>query len=389
LVVILGAVLAVVVLGGLVGVALTRSGPSQRTITATFAETPGLYPGNHVDVLDMPVGKITAIHPTGTGVNVVMQVPASLKIPAGAQAILEAPQVVNDRYVQLQPVYRGGPVMADHATIPVERTSTPLSTDQIFRSLDGLLTSLGPTAGDTKGALGSLITTLNAQLGGQGTNLHNTLQSTSQAVSALAADSPQLAATLNNLSSFVTTLAANAGTYQSFADNLNGAASELNADRTSLASALSGLQQTLAQVTAFIRANGGNLKGAMDNLQTATAVVAQNQAALAQGIHLLPLAAQNTVNAIRSGPQGTAIYARFDPMPAAKLFTDAICGSSAAQGYRTARTVYYGVGQPHSQDTTMDDICLGGESVASYSIPPGQATGPDMSLQAVFAGGHP
>ena len=52
-------------------------GPSPMTITARFATAPGLYPGNSVDVLGMPVGTVTKVTPGPTYVTVVMQVPAT------------------------------------------------------------------------------------------------------------------------------------------------------------------------------------------------------------------------------------------------------------------------------------------------------------------------
>jgi len=52
----------------------------------------------------MPVGEVTKVTPGPTYVTVVMQLPATTDLPAGAQAFLMAPQVVNDRYVQLNPL---------------------------------------------------------------------------------------------------------------------------------------------------------------------------------------------------------------------------------------------------------------------------------------------
>ena len=56
------AALLVALLG--VGItALVTSGGSSMTISARFATAPGLYTGNAVDVLGMPVGTVTKITP--------------------------------------------------------------------------------------------------------------------------------------------------------------------------------------------------------------------------------------------------------------------------------------------------------------------------------------
>ncbi|HEX4161685.1 MAG TPA: MlaD family protein, partial [Acidimicrobiales bacterium] len=61
------------------------------TVTADFTEAPGVYVGNHVDVLGIPVGTVTAVTPHPTFVSVVMQVDSGVKLPANAIAALMAP----------------------------------------------------------------------------------------------------------------------------------------------------------------------------------------------------------------------------------------------------------------------------------------------------------
>ncbi len=114
------AAVAVLVIAIVVGaiVALAGSGPSQMTITALFSTAPGLYLGNQVKILGMPVGTVTKVTPGPRYVTVQMQVPTSVPIPADAQALIMAPQVVNDRYVQLNPAYSAGPRMKNDAVIP-------------------------------------------------------------------------------------------------------------------------------------------------------------------------------------------------------------------------------------------------------------------------------
>ena len=141
------AVIVAALLVALIGVgiaALVTNGGSSMTISARFATAPGLYTGNSVDVLGMPVGKVTKITPGPTYVTVVMQVPSSTPIPARADALVMAPQVVNDRYVQLNPGYTGGPRIQDNAVIPMSRTAVPISVDGIVDSLDQLARALGP-----------------------------------------------------------------------------------------------------------------------------------------------------------------------------------------------------------------------------------------------------
>ena len=167
------AVLCLLIIGGIV--ALVTGGASPMTISARFATAPGLYPGNSVDILGMPVGKVTEVTPGPSSVTVVMQVPAGTPIPAGAEALLMAPQVVNDRYVQLNPAYNGGQRMQDGAVIPTSRTAVPISVDEIVDSLDQLAVALGPNGANAHGALSDFVASSAHAFGGDGAALHSTL----------------------------------------------------------------------------------------------------------------------------------------------------------------------------------------------------------------------
>ncbi len=86
-----------------------------------------------------------------------------------------APQVVNDRYVQLNPAYSGGPRMQDDAVIPLSRTAVPISVDEIVDSLDQLARALGPNGANAHGALSGFVASSAHAFGGDGAALHSTL----------------------------------------------------------------------------------------------------------------------------------------------------------------------------------------------------------------------
>ena len=82
------------------------------TVTAHFTRAVGLYPGSQVRVLGVPVGTVRSVTPEGATVRVVLDVDADQKVPADAKAAVMSPSLVSDRYVQLLPVWTGGPAMA-------------------------------------------------------------------------------------------------------------------------------------------------------------------------------------------------------------------------------------------------------------------------------------
>ena len=83
--------------------AATAPRPSSRTSRATIS----VYEGSDVRVLGVPVGTVTRVEPTGTDVTVTMAYDDDVKLPADAKAVIIAPSVVGDRYVQLTPAYSG------------------------------------------------------------------------------------------------------------------------------------------------------------------------------------------------------------------------------------------------------------------------------------------
>ena len=132
----IGAALAVV--AAVVGIGWWYLGPSEDTITVTaqFDSASGLYEGNVVAVLGMPVGKITKINAKGGYVEVEFTVDRHVKVPATAQAVTVSTSILTDRQIELTPAYRGGPVLENHDTIGLTRTKTPVEFSRVLGVLD-------------------------------------------------------------------------------------------------------------------------------------------------------------------------------------------------------------------------------------------------------------
>ena len=94
-------------------------GEEQKTLTAHFPRTISIYEGSEVRVLGVPVGKVDTVTPSGTDVVVTMSYDPAVKVPADAKAVIIAPSIVGDRFIQLTPAYRVG------TSSPTARSSTP------------------------------------------------------------------------------------------------------------------------------------------------------------------------------------------------------------------------------------------------------------------------
>jgi phospholipid/cholesterol/gamma-HCH transport system substrate-binding protein len=374
----------VAALAGLIVVLLVlavigRGGGRSNTITAEFAEAPGLYVGNRVDVLGIPVGHVTRVKVEPGGVSVTMKVPAGIKIPQQAEAVLMAPEVVNDRYVQLSPAYTGGPVIADGAQIPLERTVIPVSVDRIVNTLDQFAQLLGPQGANKTGALSDLLHSLALSFGGNGPELHSEVVSFSQAMSALAANPAQLTAVLNNLGNLTQAAAAHTGSYQSLAQDLASVSGSLAADSTDIASALSNLQTVFSQLASFVANNQSTIGASLTNLSTFASALAQQQQQLAHVIDVGPLALNNLSNAIDpNAPGGPALKGRYDGSGDSKGFVQQVCGNVLYRGLILATNP--------SAGTQLDVGCLLSSTLTALPTPPGASAGPDLSLGALVKG---
>jgi len=373
------AVILLVVVG-VVAIAVTRGGPT-RPLAVDFTEAPGLYVGNNVEVLGIPIGKITGVHPGPSMVVVDMRVRSNVPIPADSTAVLMAPEVVSDRFVQLSP-YSGGPTLPTGSTIPISRTVIPVSVDDVIGSLTELTAELGPNGANRNGALTKVLSNLATQFNGTGPTFHNAVVNLSQALQGVAQYSPQLTSLLNNLGSLSQALADNSGTYSSFAADLTAVSGVLASERSDLGSALSNLQQLLGNLTDFINTNGASLGGSVRNLDAVASTLASEQRTLAEVFDVTPLALQNTNAAIdTSAPGGPALRARFDALPDTQQIFSQICGDSAlrflvvlASGTET---------NPLTPASPIDTACSIGNALAALTPPPGSAQGPNLTLEAL------
>ena len=376
------AAVALLVSGAVGAVVVGVSGPPTRPLSARFSETPGLFVGNDVDVLGIRVGRVTGIEPGPGYVTVDMAVDRSVKLPAGASAILMAPEVVSDRFVQLGPAYTSGPTLPAGSVIPVARTDIPESVDTVIYELNQLAQQLGPEGANKNGALSALVHQLAVNFGPNGTDFHAAVVNFSQALNTLSANSTPLAGTLTNLGQLSQALANHSLDYQSFAANLAAVSKVLANDRLDVSTTLSSLQSLFANLTSFINADGAALGSSIGNLDAFAAALNAQQKALAQAYELAPLSLQNLDNAIsKSGPGAPSVVGRYDAVGTTPTLFNQVCGVSAlrflvilASGTQT---------NPLTKAGPNDTLCGIGNGLVALTPPPGAPTGPDLTLKAL------
>jgi phospholipid/cholesterol/gamma-HCH transport system substrate-binding protein len=289
-------VLPLVVVLALVAAAaitLLRS-DEQKTLTAHFPRTVSVYEGSDVRVLGVPVGKVVSVTPSGTDVAVEMAYDADVRLPADAEAVIVAPSIVGDRFIQITPVYEdGAKVLADSATLDLDRTSVPLELDQIYSSIDDLTVALGPNGANQDGALTDLLQTTAQNFAGQGAQFNQTIKDFGKLSATLDDNKDELFGSAAQLEEFINTLAENDETVRSFNDSLAGVSTMLADERQELSASLDNLSTALGEVSTFVKDNRDVLGRDIAGLNRVAKVLVKQRGALDEILKAGPLALNN------------------------------------------------------------------------------------------------
>lgn len=290
-------------------------------VSAYFDRTVGLYEGSSVRVLGIPVGSVTSVTPHGGDVRVDMSV--DTPVPANAGAVVIAPSLVSDRYVQLTPAYDSGEALRSGSVIPRSRTATPVELDELYDNLDELSTSLGPNGANKKGALSGLLDTAAANLDGNGKNLNDTVTRLSELAHTLEGSKGDMFATVRNLQSFTGMLARSDSQLREFYDRVSDVTGYLAEDSDDVANALSSLGGSLTKVKDFVRENRDQLTSNVDKLTGITGVLVDQRAALAEVLDVAPTGMTNFVNTYDAA--SASIQVRYNANELAHPLVQTLC----------------------------------------------------------------
>lgn len=278
--------------------------------SAMFTESIGIYPGSDVRILGVAVGTVDAVVPKGTAVEIDMHLDRGVSVRADTRAVIIAPSLVSDRYVQLTGVYDSGPKLADGTQIPLSRTATPVEIDDLSQSIVALTRALGPNGANRNGALADLLRVSAANLRGNGPAIKQMIDQFGRASATLAGSKKDLFKTLDNLATFTATLARDDGSVRGLNRSLSAVTRVLADDRQSFAAALRDLSRALATVKGFIDRNHNLISSNVHKLAVITETLTKERDSLAQALRAAPMAVDNLLNAY--DPQHNVLVGRGD-----------------------------------------------------------------------------
>jgi virulence factor Mce-like protein len=295
---------AVLVMGTVVLVRQWFFGP--KTITAFFTTATAVYPGDEVRVAGVRVGTIESVEPQASQAKVVLHVDRDVPIPIDAKAVIVAQNLVAARYVQLAPAYEStGPVMADGAVIPVDRTAVPVEWDEVKEQLMRLATDLGPKSDVSGTSVSRFIESAANALGGNGDKLRQAIAQLSGLGRILANGSGDIVGILKNLQAFVTALRDSNEQIVQFEDRFATLTSVLDGSKSDLDAALKDLSTAVGEVQRFVAGTRDQTAEQLQRLNNVVANLVDHKIDLENVLHVAPTAFSNGYN-IYNPNTGTA-----------------------------------------------------------------------------------
>ncbi|HWU32153.1 MAG TPA: MCE family protein [Marmoricola sp.] len=293
------ALVALVVAALCAGLLSSCSFSSKKTIYAEFPTAAGLFVGNDVGVLGVPVGTITAVTPEGGFVKVTMQIDSDQPIPQGAFATVVSRSVATDRYVELEPVFKSGEQqIADGGTVGnLDTNKVPVEFDQVLNTIGKFANQISGS-GAEKDAIGRFLNATSTTLAGRGELINQAIKSLGAAVNGVSQQRDNATSTLVALDGLTAKLAANQDTIKAFVTQVSRASSLLASERNNFRDAISSATKMINVVAQFAKDNRAQITLAVNQTNDVLRTVNSKSTEVGNILKLLPLATENLQRAI-------------------------------------------------------------------------------------------
>ncbi|HLR98355.1 MCE family protein [Mycolicibacillus parakoreensis] len=139
------AVIVAAAVGYIAGLGVRTGPPAARTeLSMVVDNLNGLVTGSRVLLRGVPVGAVTAVHPTTGGVTIDFYVEAAHPIPVDTVVRLDNLSALGEAFIGLFPRTAGGPVLTDGQLLDTEMVHRPLSIADLAIALGRLLGQADP-----------------------------------------------------------------------------------------------------------------------------------------------------------------------------------------------------------------------------------------------------
>lgn len=277
---------------GFTGCSAPVVGSDKMKITALMTDSAGLFVGNDVGILGVPVGTVTDITPDGPNVRVTLEIDGDQAVPADAGAVVVARSVATDRYVELTPVYSAGPKMQDGAVIDASKTRTPVDFDDVLGALNTFATGIAGSK-ETQDAIKNILKSGSGALDGKGDDFNRAVTALGGAVDSISSQRGNITSTVKSLDVLTTSIAANQQLAMEFITQVSKASSLLAGERQNFQAALRSLSSAVASVADFANTNRQQLVQALSQSSDLLGSLLTKKDQLTEIVRVMPVTLQN------------------------------------------------------------------------------------------------
>jgi phospholipid/cholesterol/gamma-HCH transport system substrate-binding protein len=278
------------------------------TYYASFSEAGGLKANDEVRIAGVRVGKVKKVDLDGDHVRVQFLVDSGADFGNQTGAAIKVKTLLGAMYLSLEPSGTGQ--LAEGATIPTSRTTSPydvvqafsglasrserIDTGQLAKSLNTLATLTENTPEEFRAALGGL----------------------SDLSRNVAARDEQLQTLLTNMKKVSTVLGDRRGDLVTLMRDGDKLFRALAARRDSVHNLLVATSQLSVQLTALVKDTRADLKPALDHLYNVVQVLEKNQNNLDNSLRLMAPFYRVFANTLGTGPWFDTYIQNLPPVPA-------------------------------------------------------------------------
>jgi len=232
------------------------------TVTASFAESGGIFTGAEVTYRGLPVGRVGDLHLERDGVLVDLDLTKGTRVPADVKAVVANRSAIGEQYVDLQPRTNDAPYLKNRSRIDRKDTELPITTTELLVNLDQLVNSVD------RDDLRVTVKELGTALRGKGGDLQKIIDSSGVLIDQADANINQTLKLITDSNTVLGTQVASGDYIKQWAKNVALLSDTLASSDSDLRAVIDNGSAASRQVTGLITENRADIAVLLGNLLT-------------------------------------------------------------------------------------------------------------------------
>lgn len=279
----------------LVGVIGPKALEGNYRVVVDMPVTGGLFPGSQVTYRGVPIGTVSSIDITSSGVAANLDIHDSVHIPVATKAVVADRSPAGEQYIDMEPTGAGPPYLTDGSVIMPQDTVQPPSLAALLNSISAFSHSV-----DLR-QLRTVVNQLAVAFSGTGPALGALLDHSAQLVASLVDVEPRTIDLLHNAGALLDTQLAHDSDLRSFAVSLRQLSDTIRADDPRTAQLISDALETTEQVAPILVHDSHDIAVLLTNLVTTGRIAVARLPGLKALLFSLPAGLHALASAVHGG----------------------------------------------------------------------------------------